>query len=148
MPHPTLKQKQPFPTYVFVRPYDRTIEVMSIKLLIVERSRLLREQLRASLEYLSALEIEVADDLQYGSRRFREWRPDIVIINTQYADGSGLDFLEMIGRECPTTRTLLLSDYFFFRKRSLVEGAEFFFEKSRGLGRLTQTVKRLTEAEK
>ena len=75
-----------------------------MKLLIVEDSRPVSERLRAIMASLPGVQAEVAGDLRQGTARFRELKPEMVILDVQLPDGSGLDLLETIKHERPATR--------------------------------------------
>ena len=78
--------------------------------------------------------------------RFRELEPEMVILDVQLPDGSGLDLLGTIKQERPNTRVLMFSNYALYRKRCVAEGADDFFDKPMDLERLTATVRQFAEA--
>ena len=117
-----------------------------MKLLIVEDSRPVSERLRAIMTNLPGVQAEVAGDLRQGTARFRELKPELVILDVQLPDGSGLDLLETIKQEQPATRVLMFSNYTLYRKRCVAEGADYFFDKSMDIESLTATVRQLAEA--
>ncbi len=116
-----------------------------MKLLIVEDSRPVSERLRAIMANLPGVQAEVAGDLRQGTARFRELKPEMVILDVQLPDGSGLDLLETIKHERPATRVLMFSNYALYRKRCVAEGADYFFDKPMDLESLTATVRRIAE---
>lgn len=116
-----------------------------MKLLIVEDSQPVRNRLRAILARLPGVQTEVAEDVRQGTARFRELKPEMVILDVLLPDGSGLDLLEVIKQEQPATRVLMCSNYTLYRKRCVAEGADYFFDKTMELESLTATVRRLAE---
>ncbi len=117
-----------------------------MKLLIVEDSRPVGERLRTIMASLPGVQAEVAGDLRQGTMRFRELEPEMVILDVQLPDGSGLDLLGTIKQERPNTRVLMFSNYALYRKRCVAEGADDFFDKPMDLERLTATVRQFAEA--
>jgi DNA-binding response OmpR family regulator len=118
---------------------------MTMKLLIVEDSQPVCERLRAMFSGLPGLQTEVAGDVRQGTARFRETKPEMVILDVQLPDGSGLDLLGVIKQEQPATRVLMFSNYTLYRKRCVAEGADYFFDKSMDIESLTATVRQLAE---
>lgn len=118
-----------------------------MRLLIVEDSRPVSERLHAIMASLPGVQAEVAGDLRQGTERFRELKPEMVILDVQLPDGSGLDLLETIKHERPATRVLMFSNYALYRKRCVAGGADYFFDKPMDLESLTATVRRLAEVE-
>lgn len=116
-----------------------------MKLLIVEDSRPVSERLRAILACLPGVQAEVAGDVRQGTARFRELKPEMVILDVLLPDGSGLDLLGVIKQEQPATRVLMFSNYTLYRKRCVAEGADYFFDKTMELESLTATVRQLAE---
>jgi len=118
---------------------------MTMKLLIVEDSQPVCERLRDIFSRLPGLQTEVAGDIREGKARFLESKPEMVILDVQLPDGSGLDLLGVIKQEQPATRVLMFSNYTLYRRRCVAEGADYFFDKSMDLDSLTSTVRRLAE---
>lgn len=101
-----------------------------MKLLIVEDSKLVSQRLKSYFATLPALEIVVADDAAAAVARFREWRPDVMILDIGLPDGNGIAVLKTIKREQPATRVLMFSNHAFCRDSCLAAGADDFFDKA------------------
>lgn len=116
-----------------------------MKLLIVEDSQPVSERLRTTFSEVPGLQTEIATDVRQGIARFRELGPEMVVLDVQLPDGSGLDVLEIIKQERPATRVLMFSNHAFYRKRCVAEGADYFFDKSMDFEVLASTVRALVE---
>ena len=116
-----------------------------MKLLIVEDSRLVRERLAAVFAAVPTLEIAAAADAASAVARFREWRPDLAILDIQLPDGNGIDVLKTIKRERPATLVLMFSNHVPCQRQCRKEGADWFFDKASDFEALARTVKTLAE---
>lgn len=116
-----------------------------MKLLIVEDSPLVRERLAAFFVAVPALEIAAAADVASAVASFREWRPDLAILDIQLPDGNGIDVLKTIKRERPATRVLIFSNHIACRRQCRKEGAEWFFDKARDFEALASIVTTLAK---
>lgn len=101
-----------------------------MKLLIVEDSRPTRKRLESLLAELPGLHIRAEATFRDGVAGLVEFQPDVVLLDIQLPDGSGLDLLGIVKRERPAATVLILSNHEFYRKRSLAEGADGFFDKT------------------
>jgi DNA-binding NarL/FixJ family response regulator len=116
-----------------------------MKLLIVEDSHLLRGRLAAFFADFPALEVAAAATTVLGVARFREWLPDIAILDIQLPDGSGIDVLKTIKRERPSTRVLMFSNHVTCQRQCQTEGADWFFDKASDFEALAATVRALAQ---
>ncbi len=99
----------------------------------VEDSAELRNRIEGELALLSGIEVVGfsgrADD---AIRQIRRLEPDIVVLDLQLAEGSGIDVLRDLssGAEPPTFIVLTNHSDARFRTLSLRAGAHHFFDKS------------------
>lgn len=114
-----------------------------MRLLIVENSQLVCDRLLAIFSEMADLRMEVAKGVRQAVLSFRVTKPEVVIMDVQLPDGSGLDLLEVIKQEQPATRVLMYSNHALYRKRCVAEGADYFFDKSMDIERLATTVRDL-----
>lgn len=117
-----------------------------MKLLIVEDSPLVSVRLKAAFAPIAGLEIVIADRLALACDCFRTLQPALVILDIDLPDGSGLDLLHKIKRECPATRVMMFSNHDCFRQRCKDRGADYFFDKSAEFEELAATVHGLAAA--
>lgn len=73
----------------------------------------------------------------------RNLRPEVVILDIQMPEGSGLDVLASMKRECVTPITIVLTNFNYsqYRKKCLQLGARFFFDKSSEFPKVAEVVK-------
>lgn len=117
-----------------------------MKLLIVEDSSLVSLRLQRAFGKVPALETEVADRLELALARFRALQPELVILDIELPDGNGIDLLQTIKRERPSTRVLMFSNHDFLRQHCKTRGADDFFDKSAEFEALVSTVRSLAAA--
>jgi len=102
-----------------------------VKLLIVDDSSAVYGRLLAMLggvEHLTALSI--ARTLQEADEKSRDFCPDAAVLDMQLPDGSGLDALRAIKRNCPNAHVFMFSNQIEFREKSRLAGADGFYDKS------------------
>ena len=120
-----------------------------VRVLIVDDSLLLRERLSCRLGSIEGIEIAgKACDVAGGIEMFRRTSPDVVVLDLLMPGGSGIDVLEAIKRERPSTVVVILTNHPLpqLRKRSEESGAEFFFDKTQEFGKVADVLR--TEVKK
>lgn len=112
-----------------------------MKVFIVDDSDILRERIRSILSDIRRVEIigEAEDALQ-AKEFLKSHVPDVVILDIRMPKGSGIDVLEMIKKEKPSVKVIVLTNYPYpqYRKRCLELGAEYFLDKSTEFERLPE----------
>lgn len=106
---------------------------------IVDDSEILRERLRSILADIRGVRIVgEAEDVPTAKEYLTTSTPDVVILDIRMPGGSGIDVLEMIKREKPFIKVIVLTNYPYpqYRKRCMELGAEFFLDKSTEFDRL------------
>jgi DNA-binding NarL/FixJ family response regulator len=110
----------------------------------VEDSAELRSRIEGELALLNGIEVVGfagrADDAIMQIRRLE---PDIVVLDLQLEEGSGIDVLRNLssGTESPTFIVLTNHSDSRFRKLSLQAGAHHFFDKSTQLEEFVELLK-------
>lgn len=68
---------------------------------------------------------------------------DVLLLDLQLADGSGLDVLAEVKLQRPTLRVIVLSNFATpqFRQASLAAGSDVFLDKSQEFGRVPATLR-------
>jgi DNA-binding NarL/FixJ family response regulator len=68
---------------------------------------------------------------------------DVLLLDLQLADGSGLDVLAAVKLQRPTLRAIVLSNFTTqqFRQASLAAGSDVFLDKSQEFGRVPETLR-------
>ena len=70
-------------------------------------------------------------------------KPDVVILDISFPEGSGFDVLSHIRRDRIPAQVIMLTNHTSaqYRQRSQAEGADFFFDKSMEFERVVEVVK-------
>ena len=109
------------------------------KVFIVDDSQVIRERLTDRLEKLEGIgAISQAADKSSALTTLQKETPDIVILDIQLPDGSGIDLLSKIKKENSQIVVIILTNfpYSIIRRRCLELGADYFFDKSTELEKL------------
>lgn len=74
-----------------------------------------------------------------------EQAPDVVVLDLQFPDGSGLQALSSIMKEKPDTTVIMLTNHAndLYRRACMNAGASYFFDKSREFGRVAKVIQSL-----
>ncbi len=119
-----------------------------MKVLLVEDSAALRERLSAMLKRLDGVNIvDVSASGAAGLQAVRDLLPDVVILDLQLADGTGIDMLEAMRKtgEQPVVIVLTNDLHAAYRHRCMKLGANYFFDKSREFAKAIAIVAILAE---
>ena len=114
-----------------------------LKVLIVDDSALVRKRLAGLMAETTAVaavaEAGGAADALLAVPRFR---PDVVILDLQMPEGSGLEVLKSIRRSSPAPTVVVLTNHTgdHYRRACRDGGADFFFDKSTELDRVLEVV--------
>jgi DNA-binding NarL/FixJ family response regulator len=114
-----------------------------VKLLIVDDSSAVYGRLLAMLggiERLTALAI--ARSLQEAIEKSKDFCPDAVVMDVHLPDGSALDTIAVLKRQCGAARVYIFSNRIECRAKAMASGADGFYDKSLEFEAL---VDRLTE---
>lgn len=120
-----------------------------MRLLLVEKSVLLRERLVAMLAGIQGLDrIETAASVEEASAVMRAARPDIVVIDACLPDGIGTKVLARIKAECAPGCVIVLShdSADLYRKCWLQAGADHCFDINAQLDQLLNAVRQAAVA--
>ncbi len=112
---------------------------MTLRVLLVEDSRVLAERLRESLDGLENVEViaAVADETSAVSAA-REHAIDVIILDLQLREGTGFGVLQQLGSRRPTI--IVFTNYMLPEYQRLARslGVEHFLNKSMDYERLPQ----------
>jgi len=77
------------------------------------------------------IETAFANTLSEGFEKLRELKPDLLFLDLNLTDGSGLDAIPRIKKEFPATKIIIISAYDGSKERHTAEeaGASFFIGK-------------------
>lgn len=122
--------------------------MQALKTYIVEDSPLIREDLIATLEELSAVEVVGTAEDEVSAVKWltqEDCDPDLVIIDIFLKSGSGLGVLRAASHLPPRTKLVVLSNYATqdMRRRCMQLGAARVFDKSNEIDALILYCSRL-----
>jgi DNA-binding NarL/FixJ family response regulator len=115
-----------------------------IRIMLVDDHILLRMGIKTALRFETDIEVvaEVADGNQ-ALVKFRECRPDVVILDLRMPKIDGLDVIGMIRAEAPAAKILILSSYASGADvtRAIQAGADGYVQKGMALEQLLQAIR-------
>jgi DNA-binding NarL/FixJ family response regulator len=103
------------------------------KVLIVDDSLIIRARLIAGLAKFEHIKVVgQAGDIRTAFKVINDVKPDVVILDIQLPDGSGLEVLARHKHENRSTTVIVLTNYphDIMRRRCVKLGADYFFDKS------------------
>ena len=104
-----------------------------MKILIADDSKLIRERLIKLLSGYNQIElIEQAGNVSETIDVFNKLLPNVVILDIQMPDGTGMDVLKAIENNEYTPTVIILTNHPYpnYRKSYIEAGADYFFDKS------------------
>jgi two-component system, OmpR family, response regulator len=123
----------------------RFVDETKLRVVIVEDSAIIRARLAEALAEIPHVEIvghaETEADAVALLRR-GEW--DAAVLDLQLKQGTGLGVLKTVGQDARPERTkiIVFTNYAFpqYRERSMLLGADFFFDKAREFHRISEVL--------
>lgn len=118
-----------------------------VRIFIVDHSALLRRQLVECLGVLAGVEVVgQAEGAAEAFAAIRSLRPDVVIVDIQTPDGSGIELLTNIKKEDAASVVVVLTSLTSppYQKRCVRAGADFFIDKAVGINEVKRIVEGLT----
>jgi DNA-binding NarL/FixJ family response regulator len=103
------------------------------RLYCVEDSLELRLRISRELAQVGSVEIVgYSDRAEAATGEIRRLRPDVVLLDLQLAEGSGIDVLRALRQDEHPPMIVVLTNHSdaVSRERSLKHGARYFFDKS------------------
>lgn len=120
------------------------------KILIVDDSATLRKDLKKLLNPIKSIEvIGEAIDAASAMRQCNALKPDIMILDINLKNGSGIDVLEKM-KKCPQSPvTIMFTNYSKgeFQKATKHLGADYFFDKTNDIEKLIDTLTNLSSGQ-
>jgi two-component system, OmpR family, response regulator len=121
---------------------------LGIKTVVVDDSAFLREQLIGVLCESKGIEVVgQAQNAQMALRLTRELKPNVVILDIELVGGKGVTVLEKVKQERDAPVVVVFTNLATpqYREKCLEAGADFFIDKSTGLGGLKQIFQGLSQ---
>ena len=123
-----------------------------LRVVIVEDSAIIRSRLAEALTEIPNVEIVAQAESEpeaLALMRGTQW--DVAVLDLQLKLGTGLGLLKSLteGVRPPNTRIIVLTNYAFpqYRDRSLLLGADYFFDKAREFQRVHEVVRALASGD-
>ena len=119
-----------------------------MKLVLVDDNGGFRRGLAAILRTIEGIEITgEAKDVPGAIAVIRQTKPDAIILDLHMPGGSGLDVLRFAKSRTPSPVVVVLTvgPKSIYQSRSLAAGADYFFEKSSELLKMTRVLRNLTK---
>jgi DNA-binding NarL/FixJ family response regulator len=120
-----------------------------LRIFIADDSRLVMERLVALLATVE--EVQIVGAARTGSAAIRgihHLSPDLVILDLQMPDGSGLDVLKTIKQATVPPIVMMLTNVAYpqYRAECRQWGADYFFDKSQDFEQVVETCRKLVSA--
>ncbi len=116
-------------------------------ILVVDDSEIFRKRLvemlsvnKSSTNYIEAKNILEAKEIM------RNVIPDIIITDIRMPGGSGIDLIRELRKNNQHTKTMVMTNYpeEQYKTEALRSGADYFFDKSNDMEKLSDTIQILT----
>ena len=124
------------------------IDNVTLRVLLVEDSRVLAERLRESLDGLEQVEVvaSVADETAAVTAA-RENHVDVIILDLQLKEGTGFGVVQRLGKTRP--KIIVFTNYMLPEYQRLASslGIEYFLNKSLDYERLPQLLAEISAAQ-
>lgn len=122
---------------------------MSIRIVIVDDSSVVRERLVKMLNAISGVEIAgEASNSQDALRVIQNSKPHIVIIDIKIPGENGIEVLKKIKKVNKTVIAIIITNYPFtqYRASCYENGADYFFDKSNEYGNVIGTIEAMVKS--
>jgi two-component system, OmpR family, response regulator len=120
--------------------------VPTLKLLLVEDSRVLADRLVELIDQTTSVELVAhVDNERDASALLRDHAVDIVILDLQLRQGTGFGVLRSLPRTGPRPRIIVLTNFDLpaYRREATELGADYFLDKSREYHRVPEILETL-----
>jgi DNA-binding NarL/FixJ family response regulator len=115
---------------------------------LVDDSVLMRQRLRRMLADVHDIHvIGEAGEVQEATDAILEQKPDVVLLDIQLFNGSGIDVLRNLKKAESAPAVIILTNYPYpqYRQKCLEAGADFFFVKSSEFDQVILALKQLRQ---
>ncbi len=122
-----------------------------MKVFIADDSEVLRERLTNMLNDIGG--IEIVGEAGNGAEAvgvIMKLQPDVVILDIRMPEGNGIHALQAIKKARPDIVVVMFTNYPYpqYRRKCIVAGADYFFDKSTEFEKVTETLKQLLQDSK
>jgi two-component system response regulator DevR len=103
----------------------------AVRVFLVDDSILIRQRLARMLSSVEGVQVVgEALEAREASTSIMQLQPDVVILDIQLLNGTGMEVLQDIKKMEPAPSVIIVTNFPEFRSRYLNAGADFFFDKS------------------
>lgn len=105
---------------------------MTIKVLIVDDSELIRTSLIGLLEHIQGIAIHMTTTLAQARESVRQLLPNLLILDIHLPDGNAIQSIRPLKQLAPAMKIAMFTNDVnkFNRRKSQEAGADWFFDKS------------------
>ena len=117
---------------------------MTIRVLLVEDSRVLAERMRETLAALEdVIVVASVTDESAAVAAVRDNEVDVIVLDLQLKEGTGFGVMERLGKSRPTV--IVFTNYMLpeYQRLATLLGVEYFLNKSRDYERLPEIIQEI-----
>ena len=125
------------------------IMTQSLRVLLVEDSKVLTERLTEALRQITDIELVGTADSEAGALAAFKSRPvDVIILDLHLKQGTGFGVMRALASAQKKPRIIVLTNYDLpeYKNAAIALGASHFLDKSRDYGRLPEVLHEICEA--
>lgn len=122
------------------------VEERTFTVLLSDDSKVVRKHLVNILADLPQIEVVGERETVAGTiEAVEQIHPDVVILDINMPDGSGIDALKFIKRSAPQTEVIMLTNHAnpFYQRACIRAGARYFFDKSTEFKRVSEVLNQM-----
>jgi DNA-binding NarL/FixJ family response regulator len=122
------------------------VEERTFTVLLSDDSKVVRKHLVNILADLPQIEVVGERETVAGTiEAVDQIQPDVVILDINMPDGSGIDALKYIKRSAPQTEVIMLTNHAnpFYQRACIRAGARYFFDKSTEFKRVSEVLNQM-----
>ena len=119
-----------------------------LSMLVVEASQLFVERLREMLDEISGINVvAVVDTEDAGLAAVRNGGIDLILLDLDLRQGSGVGLLRAIGRLAAHPFAIVLANYDVarYRRNATASGAKYFLDKTKDMDQLPTVLEEIRE---
>ena len=125
------------------------IMTQSLRVLLVEDSKVLTERLTEALRQIADIELVGTADSEAGALAAFKSRPvDVIILDLHLKQGTGFGVMRALASAQKKPRIIVLTNYDLpeYKNAAIALGASHFLDKARDYGRLPEVLHEICEA--
>jgi DNA-binding NarL/FixJ family response regulator len=125
------------------------IMTQSLRVLLVEDSKVLTERLTEALRQIEDIELVGTADSEAGALAAFKSRPvDVIILDLHLKQGTGFGVMRALASAQKKPRIIVLTNYDLpeYKNAAIALGASHFLDKARDYGRLPEVLHEICEA--